>query len=397
VASVTDVDLTDFANYKDGVPYDVYDDMRRRDPVLLQDTQIGRLWSVTGLEELRLMVRDPQTFSSTDTVLFFDMPEEREADLASMINMDPPKHDRIRGIVNRGFTPVYIARLENEIRKIVRELIEEAREKDRFEFIEDLGLMLPVMVIAQILGIPAVDRRAFVQWSVDLLGDRSSPEAAKRAVMARQAIYALARELAEEKQANPGDDVTSQILSAMDNEVLTTEEYQSFFELLLIGGFETTRNLVAQGTIRLLTEPDLLADIATDQSLIPPFLEEVVRFYSPIVGMKRIVTKDVDWHGRKMQAGDRVGLWFAAANRDPAAFNEPHVFDARRSPNGHVAYGAGGPHHCIGAPLARLEGRVFFEEFGPLLRTLKYDGDIVYNANPQMATVVKIPLRWHNN
>jgi cytochrome P450 len=397
VASVTDADPVDFEIYKDGVPFDLYDEMRRRDPVLLQDTQIGRLWSVTGLEELRLMVRDPQTFSSTDTVVFQNVPEERDGDLAAMINMDPPKHDKLRRIVNRGFTPVYIARLEDQIRAIVRELIEEARERDRFEFIDSLGLMLPVLVVGVLLGIPDVDRKAFVQWSIDLFGDRRDPEIAQRALQARQGIYALGRELAEEKRKNPGDDVTSKIVNAMDSETLTTEEYQSFFELILIGGFETTRNLVAQGTIRLLTEPDLLADVATDQSLIPSFVEEVLRFYCPIVGMKRIVTKDIDWHGRHMQAGDRIALWFPAANRDPAAFEEPNVFDARRSPNAHVAFGAGGPHHCIGAALARLEGRIFFEEFGPLLRTLEYDGDIVYAANPQMSTVVNVPLRWRSH
>jgi cholest-4-en-3-one 26-monooxygenase len=282
-----------------------------------------------------------------------------------MLNMDPPLHTRYRLLVNKGFTPRMVGQLEDTIRERTNAILDVAIEKGEVDFVTDIAAELPLQVIADLMGVPQADRHLVFDWSNRMIGSNdpeylTDPEAPARASME---LFAYAHQLAEEKRANPHDDLLSVLTQvSVDGERLSDLELDLFFLLLAVAGNETTRNLIGHGMHALLEYPDQHKKLVSERSLLPSAVEEMLRWASPVMHFRRNVTKPVEVNGFALNPGDKVVIWYIAANRDESVFDDPYRFDISRNPNPHVAFGGGGPHFCLGANLARVEIRVMFEE-----------------------------------
>lgn len=397
ISDVASMDVTAAELYADGAfPHEVFDDLRSHDPVFFhEDSRYGPFWSLTSYEAVRAANRDPETFCSGQGMNLRDTPEQLPAMKDLLVYMDPPRHTRLRKLVNKGFTPSRVAAMEDAVRELCRTMITELRAVESWNLTEDMTALFPVRVIAQLIGIDEVDRHRFNQWGIDLLIDPTTPEGYETVFTARTQVYALADALFEQKRRSPADDMASVLVAATEGEdALTNSEFQEFILLLILAGFETTRNLLSHGTLRLLSDRALLDAFVTEPTMIPAAVEEMLRYRPSLVAHRRTATRDVEFFGHQIRKGDAVALWFAAANRDPAEFVDPHTFDPRRTPNRHMAFGAGGPHFCLGAPLARLEGRVFFEEFAALLVDMELAGQAHVEVDALLDGVRSAPMRW---
>ena len=364
----SDVDLANRDNFVPAVPHEMLAVLRREAPVFWHDETEGKgFWAVTRYEDVVNVNRDNETYSSArGSALITDLDEQ---DLAQqrlmMLNMDPPMHTRYRLLVNKGFTPRTVGRLEERARELVNEIIDQVSEKGECDFVTDVAAELPLQMIAEIMGVPQEDRHLVFDWSNRMIGSED-PEYGVTAEAAQQAsleLYAYANQLAGQKRAAPSDDVISVLLGAdVDGERLSELEFDLFFLLLSVAGNETTRNLISHGTLALIEHPDERAKLLADPTLLPSAIEEMLRWATPVMHFRRTAARDTEIGGQPIAEGDKVVIWYISANRDEAVFADPYRFDIARSPNEHVSFGGGGPHFCLGANLARLEIRVMFEE-----------------------------------
>ncbi|OBB05869.1 hypothetical protein A5662_10450 [Mycobacteriaceae bacterium 1482268.1] len=368
IAVVPSVDLLDPTLYRNGMPHDLYAELREIGPVLWHPRShvaaFGRdieFWAVIGHREVEQANRDWETFSVHDGTTIVPFPPAQRG--VMFVTKDPPEYNRIRRLISAGFTPRMVGRLEEQIRDRTERILDDAAARGHVDFVPDIAYQLPMHVIADIVGIPEDDRPEVFRLT-DLLMRATDPfqniskEAQRKAEMA---LFTYAHELSASKRANPTDDVWS-ILAAGE---LDEFELDLFFMALTFGGSETTRNALAQGLIALLDNPDQLVTLQHDPSLLPCATEEIVRWSSPVICFGRTVTRDVELGGQHLRVGDRVGLFYPSANRDDKVFADPFHFDIRRSPNPHLGFGGGGPHFCLGASFARTEIRVMI---GALLR-----------------------------
>src|SRR5215470_11971293 len=378
-----DVDLFDPDTYARGVPHDVFALLRREVPVFRQ-LRVGLppFWAVTRYHDVVKVSRDWATFSSERKgALLREPPEEAlETQRLMMLNMDPPRHAKLRGLVNRGFTPRMISLLTPPIRRICSQIVDTVSERGECDFVTDVAAELPLQVIAELLGIPESDQHQVFEWSNTMIGSddpewQRSPEEAMEAAMA---MYAYANELALQRRDSPRDDLVSVLMRAeVDGERLTELEFDVFFLLLAVAGNETTRNLISGGMLALIEHPDERRRLRHDLSLLDTGVEEMLRWITPVMQFQRTAQHDTEIAGQPVAEGDRVAVYYVSANRDEAVFMRPDRFDVGRSPNDHLTFGGGGPHFCLGANLARLEIRVMFEE---LLRRLP---DMELNGAPR--------------
>lgn len=281
--------------------------------------------------------------------------------------VDPPEHDRLRHFFKLAFGPKVIRNFESWIRELSLEIIANIRGKDgSFDFIHSVAAELPASVIAAILGMPPEDRHLMVEWANEVFAvTDGTPEGMQRSIAAQQSLTAYAMELRERKRREPGDDMVSMLIDAEYQGVpLTDEEYRWFTLTTMSAGYETTHTAIAQAMLYLVTNPAAYAEFhSLDNDGINNALNELLRYVTPAMQMSRMTTRDVEIGGVTIPKGEEVIMWYAAANRDPAAFENPHTVDFKRRSNAHAAFGGGGPHFCIGNQLARLEMRILFEEF----------------------------------
>lgn len=329
-------------------------------------------WALTRLDDVVQASRRPRVFiSGAGATSLIDRPVEFGEFFDSMINMDDPRHARMRRIVSRGFTPKRLAGLTESIERTAAAIVDEVIDGGReCEAVDAISSRLPMKIICDMMGVPASQYRLVFENTNIILGTTDPeyvPDTDNVLAAMMQAAATLAelmRDLGEHRVARPTDDVTSVLVNAeIEGERLTSEELASFFILLLAAGNETTRNAISWG-IQLLTEhPEQravwLADI---DGVTPTAVEEIVRLASPVIYTRRTLAEDAVLGGRQLSAGDKVAMFYWAANRDPAHFADPDAFDVRRSPNPHVGFGGPGPHFCLGAHLARREIRVMFRE-----------------------------------
>jgi len=382
-ARLEDVDLFDPDAYAQAVPHDTFALLRREAPVYRQlRTGLPPFWAVTRYHDIVKVSRDWATFSSERRgALLREPPEEAlETQRLMMLNMDPPRHAKLRGLVNKGFTPRMISRLTPPIRRICSQIVDTVSERGQCDFVTEVAAELPLQVIAELLGIPESDQHQIFEWSNTMIGSddpewQRSPEEATSAAMA---MYAYANELALQRRDSPRDDLVSVLMRAeVDGEQLTEMEFDVFFLLLAVAGNETTRNLISGGMLALIEHPDQRRRLQDDVSLLDTGVEEMLRWITPVMQFQRTAQHDTEIGGQRIAEGDRVAVYYVSANRDEAVFEQPDRFDVGRSPNEHLSFGGGGPHFCLGANLARLEIRVMFEE---LLRRLP---DIELNGPPR--------------
>ena len=398
MAHMLETDLLDPAVWTAGIPYAAWDAARERDRVMYyaESEFLGRpYWSITGHRELRAVSRNPRKFINALGQNFQDTPETLPSRQAGIIYLDPPDHGRVRDLVARYFTGPGVAPLESRVRQIVRDRIAAVRDRETFDLPNDLTLEIPSRVISWLIGVPEDRREHLVRKAIDLFADVTGTEegyAVQAAAIAE--VWALADDLAEEKRRNPTDDIATVLSQALDAGRLSDPEYKELLVTLIAGGQETTRNTMAFGTLRLLREPELLADITANPEIIPTFFDEILRFDSPFSAMARHASEDVELMGRQIRKGELVGLWLGAANRDPLEFDNPNVFDPRRSPNRHVSFGGGGPHFCLGSLLARMQACMFFEEMLPYFPRLELVAEPERHITTLINAVRSAPLRW---
>jgi cholest-4-en-3-one 26-monooxygenase len=368
------IDLLDRDRFIEGIPHDWFTWLRHNDPVHRHREPGGPgFWVITRHADVVACNRDAQTFSSSahyGGVVGLEGPTEPlpwASEIGRMmLYMDPPDHTRYRKLVNRGFTPRMIGALEVHVRELARRIIEEAIAKRDCDFVVDVAAELPLEVIAELIGVPHEDRHKIFDWSNRLVGSED-PEymvSAEATFEAQVEMFGYAQRLADERRAQPRDDIVSTLLEAeIDGDRLDETDFNMFFMLLSVAGNETTRNAIAHGMNAFLENPDQYAVLAADpEGLIDSATEEILRWASPVMYFRRNVLRDTEVGGQAIKAGEKVSLWYVSANRDEDVFDDPFTFDIRRDPNPHIAFGGGGPHYCLGSQLARLEIRVLFEE-----------------------------------
>ena len=364
--TVPALDLTDSSIYVRGVPYDWFAELRRQG-VVWQDERDGPgFWAVTRHEDCVAVNREYESFSSsTKAVFIWELPE---AELAQqqlmMLNMDPPLHTRYRRLVNKGFTPRMVSQLEQHIHDTADEIIDAVIEKGSADFVTDLVAELPLIVIAELLGVPRVDRHRVFDWSNQMVGNED-PEyqiTADQATQAAMELYAYAADLFSKKRLDPHEDLMSALTQVdVEGERLSELDLELFFLLLSVAGNETTRNLMAGGMNAFFEHPEQWQRLLNDRSLLGTAIEEMLRYVSPVMNFRRQAAADLDLGGQQIRGGDKVVFFHVSANRDETVFSDPDLLDIARDPNPHMAFGGGGPHFCLGANLARLEIRVMFE------------------------------------
>jgi cholest-4-en-3-one 26-monooxygenase len=375
---MTDLALHDPVLYDHGFPYERFKQLRDDDPVSHHEhpDYEGGYWVIARHADVQAVSRNPEVWRNGPTP-FVEIPPgsppEPEMDL--LINLDGREHIQMRKIVNKGFTPRRVAALEDRLRARVDSLIDAMRDMDGADLVHDLALWLPLHVIADMVGIPEDDRAQVFAYTEKTFGfDPDLSEEDRNQAMTDMFLYADG--LSRERQENPKDDLLSLLLEAeIDGHRLTQFQISSFFMLLQNAGSETTRNLITTGTLALLEHPGELARLQSDLSLLPSAIEELLRYVTPVMYFSRQAAEDTEVGAQKIPEGDRVVLSYVSANRDERAFDAPDDLDLGRTPNDHVAFGAGGPHFCLGASLARIEARIMFEQIVTRFQGLEPDGD----------------------
>ena len=355
--------IHDPATYRHGVPYDHLRELRATAPVTHHDHPVWEdgYWFVVRHADVGRVSREVKYFHNAPHPFLDIDPGDSQGSSGLLISLDAPEHYKMRSLVSRGFTPKRVADLEGAIRRRVDALMDNLVGRDRCDLVEDLALWLPLHVIADLVGVPEPDRRQVFAWTETAFGfDPAVTQQDK--TLAAMAMYAYAEEMCRERQEHPRDDLMSVLLAAeVDGEKLTQMQIDLFFLLLQSAGSETTRNLITSGTVALLQHPDQLARLRDDMSLLPAAIEELLRFTTPVLHFARTVAQDVEVAGQPMRPGERVVISYVSANRDETVFDDPDGLDVTRKPNPHVSFGAGGPHYCLGASLARLEAQAMFE------------------------------------
>jgi cholest-4-en-3-one 26-monooxygenase len=364
---LSQIDLTDSANFVAGVPHDWFAALRREDPVHWHEEAAGPgFWAVTKYEDCVTVNRDYEHFSSARKATFiWELEEDQIAQQGlMMLNMDPPLHTRYRRLVNKGFTPRMVNQLEAKIHETADEIIDSVIEKGECDFVTEISAELPLIVIADLLGVPQEDRHSMFDWSNRMIG-QEDPEYQLTAEVAQQSameLYAYAADLYAKKRVNPHEDLMSVLTTVeVDGEQLSELELELFFLLLTVAGNETTRNLMSGAMHAFFDNPDQWQKLVADRSLLPGAVEEMLRYVSPVMNFRRQTTEAFDLGGRRIEEDQKVVFFHISANRDEDVFAESDRFDITRSPNPHMAFGGGGPHFCLGHNLARMEIRVMYE------------------------------------
>ncbi|WP_420749903.1 cytochrome P450 [Rhodococcus sp. O3] len=402
-ASRTDLKNPDV--YAKKMPHDAFDDIRHRCPVHWQPEDDGPgYWALTRHADVTAVSRDSATFSSalgTTQIDEFDE-ETRLKQAAMLINLDPPEHTRLRQLVSRGFTPRVVKQLEGRIRDIcertVDELIEAGRDGAIVDFVPLASAPLPLEVIAALLGAPAEDVGKLYDWSNRMIGwdDPEYGSTQADGELAAAEIFLYANEIAARRRAEPQDDIVSALVRPDEHgDTLTEIEFCMFFVLLVIAGNETTRNAITGGMQAFMDHPDQWRRLQHDPGLVPSAVEEILRWVSPVIGFRRTPTCPATIGEQSVERGDKVVLYYPAANRDGDVFEEPHRFDIGRERNPHVAFGGTGVHFCLGAHLARLELKVMFETLARRLDRVEPAGPARRLRSNFVNGVKAMPVRIH--
>ncbi|UOY89351.1 cytochrome P450 [Bacillus glycinifermentans] len=370
-------------------PFPIYNRLRQTSPVRFDDDR--KCWDIFAYEDVQYVLKTPKLFSS-----------KRGGDMQgkTMLTMDPPRHTSMRAIVNKAFTPKAVKQLESHIGEVTAFLLDEARDRHPFDMVDNLAAPLPVIIIAELLGVPPEDRSMFKHYSDILVSGASdsSDEAvklmSKRRKEGNEYLKDYFKTIIKERKKSPKEDLISLLIQAeVEGEKLTEEELLGFCTLLLVAGNETTTNLIANAVRYLTEDANTQETVRHDLSLVPHLVEETLRYYPPVQAIGRVAAQDTEIRGVPVAKGSSVISWVASANRDETKFDDPESFRLDRKSNPHMSFGFG-IHFCLGAPLARLEANIALSH---LLRHASIERDDRVNLeaiqSPFVFGVRRLPVR----
>ncbi len=413
-ASVThqpSVNLLDHDLFADHEPWEVFDRLQREAPVYFHPEPGGRgFWALTRYDDVQAVLRDPKTFSSEvgGSATIEDLPEDVLDARRNLLELDPPKHGRYRRLISTSFTPGAVGRYEQWLRELIRHLLDRVLPMGSFDLVHELAAPIPIRVLAHQLGLPeediphliALGDRLLVDTDPEFVGelayqtereqDRYKPFGSPWA----EELCAIGRAYYADRRACPREDVLTLLAAAeIDGQPLSERELDNMFALLIVAGNETTRQAIALGTLALAQHPGEYARLREDRALIPSATEELLRYSSPVWFFRRTTTRSVRVRDTEIAAGEKVVVWFAAANRDPDHYPDPHRLDIARNPTDQLTFGRGGPHHCLGVHLARLEVRVFLEELVARVAEVELAGEPQRHRSNFTNGLKRLPVR----
>ncbi len=386
------IDITDPSTYRDGIPHEVFKEMRDTEPIALREYEGRPYWAITRYADLVTVTRDPKTYSSARGMTNLpDLNEEQMNARRSIIDTDAPEHVRLRKLGIPAFTGRKVRSYEDTTRDITRALLRNAVEAETVDIVSAISAPLPIRVIVGILGVPEEDTDFMVQLSDELIDSSGLPDDAYGNTTplellpfsspASHALFEYGATLGAERRRHPQDDlVTTLVHTEVEGDRLSDSDFKNMFHVLVFAGNETTRTAISNGIRAFMDNPDQLELLHKRPELVEQAVEEIIRFATPVLHMRRTATCDTDLSGVDITEGDKVVIWYASANFDEREFADPLTFDITRPIKPpQVSFGAKGPHHCLGAPLARMEIRVLLEEIvksgirfeatGPTVRT----------------------------
>lgn len=374
-----------------GDPYPAYRELRATAPVCWND--VTNFWALLKYEDIRFVSSNPALFSSAKGITIPDPALPSPVQEGNLIFSDPPRHRQLRKLINAGFTRRRVAVLEPKIREIVRGILDGIEPGSVHEFAEEIAAPLPTRMIAELIGAPPDDWEQFRAWS-DAATGTADPEIELDSVVALGQLFEYFQKLIAARRVQPRDDLLSVLTQAeIDDQRLTDEDLLNFAFLLLVAGNETTRNLIALGTLALIAHPDQCRLLAEDPARIPIAVEEMLRWNSPVVHMARTATADIEIRGQHIGAGEVVVMLYGSANRDEDIFGpDSEQFRVTRNPNPHIAFGCG-EHSCVGAQLARLEATVMFDELLRRFPHLELAGAVDRMRATMVPGVKRMPVR----
>lgn len=399
------VDITDASVYGNGIPHEVFAQMRRTEPVALRMYEGRPFWAVTRYRDLVTVTRDPQTYSSARGMTNLpDLTDEQMNARRSIIDTDAPEHVRLRKLGIPAFTSHRVRSYEDVTRDITRELLDRALEQGDVDLVRAISAPLPIQVIVNVLGVPSEDTDMLVQWSDELIdpsgvapdayGNVTPLELLPFSSPASHALFEYGHMMREERTRNPQDDLVTTLVEARwEGEALSDVDFKNMFHVLVFAGNETTRTAISNGIQAFVANPDQLALLYANPDLVENAVEEIIRYATPVLHMRRTATRDTELAGVAIREDDKVVIFYCSANFDDEEFPDPLRFDITRPVKPpQVSFGAKGPHHCLGAPLARMEIRVLLEEMIARRVTIEQTGPVVRTNSSFVNGIASFPV-----
>lgn len=389
------IDLLSATSYASGQPHEQFDWLRANDPVHWHKEPGGPgFWAVTRYADVKTVSRDTRTFSSTGTILIDDSTVLEIDGRQMMLTLDPPAHTVWRKLANVDFRPPAVRDLGPRLEQLCAMIVDGVIEHGECDLVDEVAGLLPSYVVAELLGIPHSDGVELYRLTEII---HSAPETLPEGAVpnAMNEMVGFGANLFEERKANPGDDIVSRLAaSELDGRPVDVVDFSMFFALLVDAGGDTTRNLVSGGMQALFEHPELWAWVQQDPARLPTAVEELLRWVSPVIYMRRTATADTTVAGQSIAEGDKVVTYFGSANRDTAVFDRPHVLDLERHPNEHLAFGGSGPHFCMGSQLARVEIRMMLNEILTRMPDIEPAGPVEYLASSFISGPKHQPVRF---
>ena len=388
---LAEYDVSNLDLWRDGPPHELFTRLREQEglhwsPMGDFPNESG-FWSIVRYDDIRTVGRDHETFSSNRSILIVDHlaapgePDPIDLSANMLIAQDPPRHDRLKALVQRAFTPKRALEHTERMREIINLVWDRALERHpdgRVDLVQDVGVYVPAMVTGEMLGAPREDAAKLVDWTnrtVAFEDPRLVPDLGE-IWRALEEFIPYVNEMVEEREKEPTEDLTTAIIQAeVDGERLSHDEVVMFFFLLMVAGNDSTRAVFTSGMKSLLDDPEQMELVRSGTVPLEQVVEECVRCHPAFAYMRRTATKDTELSGTEIRAGDKLALWYVSGNRDETAFDDPQRFDVRRDPNNHQGFGGGGRHFCLGAGLARLELKLWFEETLRRFEEISFDGE----------------------
>jgi cytochrome P450 len=408
---MSSITLADLDIFEKGAPWSLFEQLRKNDPVHWNEEEKPNsgFYSVTRFHDIVKVLRDPDTFTSERFTNLEEVDAEQEEARRSLLETDGSRHRALRRLLQGQFTPQAVARYETFLRGLTATTLDKAFAKGEFDFVEEVAADFPIQVLAKLLDVPESDTGQLIDWGNRMVGFDdpehadvliNDPESEKYRLVpfkspAALEVFAYGDELARQRRGKNGTDLVSVLVNSpmSDGIPLTERDFHTNFLLLVVAGNETTRHTISHTMNNLINNPDQLALLQENPDLIPWAVEEFLRYASPVYHFRRTATKDVDFNGVQIKAGQKVVPWFASGNRDETMFENPNKFDVTRNPNEHMTFGRGGPHMCLGNALARIELRVMFEDLIGRVDKVERTGDIDFLRSNFVHGIKRMPVK----